>query len=268
MQSTSKTFESTRQEALAADVRKAGELVASSSGAEARPPGRRCRVRRSPREAQARGRGDARATAPASAATRPRRRCSASRSRPPPEPVALRARARAAPRHPDPVRAPARRRGATPTPQAGVEKKFAAADTLGQVMAREGFGSRRPERHRGARQAGRPAHASAAARSTSSAPGDDGTPDGVRIPAHARAPLPGRARGRRRGRARRWTARKLEATVEIKIVEAGGTVESSLYESVQKAGESTDAGQPAGRAVRLGRELLHRHRTPAITGRC
>src|SRR5215212_6266744 len=31
MQSTSKTFESTRQEALAADVRKAGELVASSS---------------------------------------------------------------------------------------------------------------------------------------------------------------------------------------------------------------------------------------------
>ena len=34
MQSTSKTFESTRQEALAADVRKAGELLASSSGAK------------------------------------------------------------------------------------------------------------------------------------------------------------------------------------------------------------------------------------------
>src|SRR4029079_16151887 len=31
MQSTSKTFDSTRQEALAADVRKAGELIASSS---------------------------------------------------------------------------------------------------------------------------------------------------------------------------------------------------------------------------------------------
>jgi murein DD-endopeptidase MepM/ murein hydrolase activator NlpD len=37
----------------------------------------------------------------------------------------------------------------------------------------------------------------------------------------------------------RWTARKLEATVQIKTAEAGGTVESSLYESVQKAGEST-----------------------------
>jgi len=32
MQSTSKTFDSTRQEALSADVRRAGELLASSSG--------------------------------------------------------------------------------------------------------------------------------------------------------------------------------------------------------------------------------------------
>ena len=39
--------------------------------------------------------------------------------------------------------------------------------------------------------------------------------------------------------AHRWTARKLEATIQIKTAEAGGTVESSLYESVQKAGEST-----------------------------
>ena len=60
----------------------------------------------------------------------------------------------------------------------------------------------------------------------------------VRIPAHAGVALSGRTRRRRRGRLR-WTARKLEATVEIKIVEAGGTVESSLYESVQKTGEST-----------------------------
>src|SRR3954452_11818178 len=36
MQSTSKTFDSTRQEALSVDVRKAGELVASSSGAGAK----------------------------------------------------------------------------------------------------------------------------------------------------------------------------------------------------------------------------------------
>jgi murein DD-endopeptidase MepM/ murein hydrolase activator NlpD len=36
-----------------------------------------------------------------------------------------------------------------------------------------------------------------------------------------------------------WTARKSEQPVETKTIEAGGLVESSLYESVQKAGEST-----------------------------
>jgi len=36
-----------------------------------------------------------------------------------------------------------------------------------------------------------------------------------------------------------WTARKAEQAVETQTVEAGGVVESSLYESVQKAGEST-----------------------------
>ena len=36
-----------------------------------------------------------------------------------------------------------------------------------------------------------------------------------------------------------WTARKAEQAVETKTIEAGGLVESSLYESVQKAGEST-----------------------------
>jgi murein DD-endopeptidase MepM/ murein hydrolase activator NlpD len=36
-----------------------------------------------------------------------------------------------------------------------------------------------------------------------------------------------------------WTGRKAEQAVETKTIEAGGLVESSLYESVQKAGEST-----------------------------
>jgi murein DD-endopeptidase MepM/ murein hydrolase activator NlpD len=36
-----------------------------------------------------------------------------------------------------------------------------------------------------------------------------------------------------------WKGRKLEAAVELKTVAAGGVVDSSLYESVQKAGEST-----------------------------
>ena len=54
MQSTSKTFDSTRQEALAADVRKAGELVASSSGAKPGRPAPPTRSR-SPREAEREG---------------------------------------------------------------------------------------------------------------------------------------------------------------------------------------------------------------------
>ena len=64
MQSTSKTFDSARQEALRADVRRAGELVASSSGAkagaktaaaapsEAQAPSPREAQAPSPREAQ------------------------------------------------------------------------------------------------------------------------------------------------------------------------------------------------------------------------
>ena len=54
-----------------------------------------------------------------------------------------------------------------------------------------------------------------------------------------------------------WSARKAEQAVETKTIEAGGIVESSLYESVQKAGESTSLRELARRAVRVGRELLH-----------
>ena len=226
MQSTSKTFESTRQEALAADVRKAGELVASSSGAK--PAARPDQVPRAPRSGErvrARGRpphpGPARVQDPVRAPARAGRA-----ARP----------ARAAGDQ-DPVRAPARSE-ADADAQAGVEKTFAANDTLGPGDGARRVRQRRRERHRRAHQAGRSAQ-------------HPGRPEirrprrrrrhagGVRIPAHARAPLPGRARRRRRGQRGRWTARKLEATVEIKIVEAGGTVESSLYESVQKTGEST-----------------------------
>ena len=80
MQSTSKTFESTRQEALAADVRKAGELVASSSGAK---PAAKLDPVPSPREA-GRGSGRGAAATPAPPGFK-------IPFAPPPEPVALRA---------------------------------------------------------------------------------------------------------------------------------------------------------------------------------
>ena len=132
MQSTSKTFESTRQEALAADVRKAGELVASSSGA--RPAAKPDQVP-SPREA---GRGSGRGAAPTPTPT-PAPPGFKIPFAPPPEPVALRA-----PPAPPAIKipfAPPPDSEADADTQAGVEKTFAANDTLGQVMAREGFGS-------------------------------------------------------------------------------------------------------------------------------
>ena len=52
MQSTSKTFDSTRQEALSADVRRAGELVASSSGSKSAAKASAPDPVPSPREAQ------------------------------------------------------------------------------------------------------------------------------------------------------------------------------------------------------------------------
>jgi murein DD-endopeptidase MepM/ murein hydrolase activator NlpD len=225
MQSTSKTFESTRQEALAADARKAGELVASSSGAK--PAARPDQVP-SPREA---GRGSGRGAPPPP--TPPGFKIPFA---PPPEPVALHAQP-APPAIKIPF-APPPDGEADADAQAGVDKTFAANDTLGQVMAREGFGSAGanviaaltklvdPRSIRGGQK-------------YVVRPGDDGTPEAFEYqPTPALRYLVERNDGDE-GSSGRWTARKLEATVEIKIVEAGGTVESSLYESVQKTGEST-----------------------------
>jgi murein DD-endopeptidase MepM/ murein hydrolase activator NlpD len=223
MQSTSKTFDSTRQEALAADVRKAaGELLASSSGT--RPAAR-------PSAAAApANKGAPAAAAPAPPAIR-------IPFAPPPEPaVALRGQpARPAIQIPF---APPEDDGDAADAQAGVEKKFADADTLGQVMAREGFGG-----------AGANVIAALAKlvdpRSIRGGQkyvvrlGDDGTPESFEYqPTPVLRYLVERD-DVTEGAAPRWTARKLEAAVEIKTVEAGGNIESSLYESVQKAGEST-----------------------------
>ena len=240
MQSTSKTVESTRQEALSADVRKAGELIASTAGEAHKMdpvPSPRNPIP-SPRET---GRGSGRG-APATAAPPTIKIPFA----PPPEPVAVRAPAAA----PAAAAPPAIKIPFAPPPeedgdagegqsgQAGTEKKFAANDTLGAVLAREGFG---------------PAGANVVAALAKLVDprgirggqkyvvrlGDDGTPEAFEYqPTPALRYLVEREDDAE-GSAAKWKARKLEATVEIKTVEAGGTVESSLYESVQKTGEST-----------------------------
>ena len=80
LQSTSKTFETSKQETLAADVRKAGDLIASASGA-----GRAARHQRSRRPAAGRSRCPRRPQAPApapSARARPRRQAAGGPGRP------------------------------------------------------------------------------------------------------------------------------------------------------------------------------------------
>jgi murein DD-endopeptidase MepM/ murein hydrolase activator NlpD len=221
MQSTSKTFESTRQDALAADVRRAGELVASSSGA--RPD-----QVPSPREA---GRGLGRGAAPPSAP--PAFKIPFA---PPPEPVALRVQP-APPAIKIPFAPPPEGEGDADA-QAGVEKTFAANDTLGQVMAREGFGSAGANVIAALTKLVDPRSIRGGQKYVVRG-GDDGTPEAFEYqPTPALRYLVERDDDDGEG-GRRWTARKLEATVEVKIVEAGGTVESSLYESVQRTGEST-----------------------------
>jgi murein DD-endopeptidase MepM/ murein hydrolase activator NlpD len=117
-----------------------------------------------------------------------------------------------------------------------VEKKFADADTLGQVLAREGFGSAGPQVIAALAKLVDPRTIRGGQKYVVRM-GDDDAPDAFEY-----QPSPVlRYVVERNGDddAFHWTARKLAAEVEIKVVNAGGVVESSLYESVQKAGEST-----------------------------
>ena len=150
------------------------------------------------------------------------------------------ARARAAGDR-DPVRAAARRRrpASRPAGAAGRRKAVRRRRHAGPGDGARGVRRRGPERHRRAEQAGRPAH-DPRRREVRRAHGRRRHARRLRVPAHAGAPLPGRARGRRRRRASRpgprasWRRRS-----RSRRSHAGGVVESSLYESVQKSGEST-----------------------------
>jgi murein DD-endopeptidase MepM/ murein hydrolase activator NlpD len=253
MQSTSKTFESTRQEALAADARKAGELVASSSGAK---PAAKAQPGTAPL-------GTA-APAPAAkiATAGPAPAAGATNAAAPPVVLASNAPAPPAVRipfalPPDPAaaRGPAPARSNTPIPfapppeddgdgadaqagQQGIEKKFAANDTLGAVLTREGFGSGGANVIAALAKLVDPRSIRGGQKYVVRT-GDDGAPDAFEYqPTPALRYLVEREDGEEDA-PRRWTARKLEANIDIKIAEAGGTVESSLYESVQKSGEST-----------------------------
>jgi len=258
MQSTSKTFDSTRQEALSADVRRAGELVASSSGSKSAAKASAPDPVPSPREAQVPSPREAQVPSPREAQVPSPREAGRGLGRgaaapvptafkipfaPPPEPVAARAPApSAAPAAPPaikiPFAPPAEDEADAADAQAGVEKKFAANDTLGAVLAREGFGSASPNVIAALAKLVDPRSIRPGAKYVVRI-GDDGTPEAFEYqPTPALRYLVERDDDADAA-VHRWTGRKLEANVEVKIAQAGGTVESSLYESVQRTGEST-----------------------------
>jgi murein DD-endopeptidase MepM/ murein hydrolase activator NlpD len=120
----------------------------------------------------------------------------------------------------------------------GVEKHFSNATTLGQVLAREGFGA----------QAGNVIAALSKLVDPKTIQGgqkyvvrldDEGQPEAFEW--HPSIVLHYIVEREEDGS---WSSRKAEQPVETKTIEAGGVVESSLYESVQKAGESTSLVGP------------------------
>ena len=115
-----------------------------------------------------------------------------------------------------------------------VEKKFGNADTLGQVLAREGFGPAGPQVVAVLAKLVDPRGIRGGQKYVVRL-GDDGTPASFEYQPSAIL----RYLVEKDEDAGTWKARKLEAAVEMKTADAGGVVESSLYESVQKAGEST-----------------------------
>jgi murein DD-endopeptidase MepM/ murein hydrolase activator NlpD len=122
---------------------------------------------------------------------------------------------------------------APPEDDAAEDKRIGPSDTLGQLLAREGFGSA--------------TSAVVAALSKLCDPklirggqiyrvglDDDGTPASFEY-----QPTPILRYVVEKDDGGKWLGRKLEQAVDVKTVEATGLVDSSLYESVQKSGEST-----------------------------
>jgi murein DD-endopeptidase MepM/ murein hydrolase activator NlpD len=206
LQSTSKTMETVREQALAADAKEAVAPIMAAANTPVLA-----------------------AKAPAPIIRVP--------YAPPPEPVGAR---------PSPPRPLIQIPFAPPpedepqAPAQGVEKQFAAADTLGQVLTREGFGAAGPRIVAALAKLIDPRTIRGGQKYLVRL-GDDGTPDAFEYqPTAVLRFVVERAKDADGADdAGTWTARKLEASVEIKTAEAGGVVESSLYESVQKSGEST-----------------------------
>ncbi len=114
-----------------------------------------------------------------------------------------------------------------------VEKAIGNSDTLGGLLAREGFGADGPKVVLALSRLVDPKLIRGGQHYLIRSD-DQGTPDVFEY--HASAVLRYLVE---KGADGLWHGRKVEQAVDIRTVEAAGLVESSLYESVQKSGEST-----------------------------
>jgi murein DD-endopeptidase MepM/ murein hydrolase activator NlpD len=239
LQSTSKTLVEDGQRVLAKDARKAGSLVALAPGAASKAK---------PAPSPASG-STSTSSAPATTGAVPPPRAVSVASAPvfkipfapPPEPAPSRAAPRgAAPASQIPWAPPEDDGESAVAEDGGIEKTFENGITLGQVLAREGFGA----------QAGNVIAALSKLVDPKTIQvgqkyivrlDEQGTPESFEYqPSIVLRYIVEREGGDGEGEAGPlWSASKAEQPVETQIVQAGGVVESSLYESVQKAGEST-----------------------------
>jgi murein DD-endopeptidase MepM/ murein hydrolase activator NlpD len=248
LQSTSKTMEGTRHELLAKDASKGRTLLASSSSAAPGKAAPAASALAPPAPAKP-------APGPAKAAPVPAEAAPAAPDEAPPAAAAPVAVAEAAPPTPAAPAAP-KLLGPQHAPPPGtfqvpwapppeddgesavggdgaIERRFANAVTLSQVLAREGFGSDGLKVVAALTKLVDPKTIQGGQKYFVRL-GEEGAPESFEY-----QPSPVLRYIVEKDESGAWGARKAEQAVELKTVETGGLVESSLYESVQKAGEST-----------------------------
>jgi murein DD-endopeptidase MepM/ murein hydrolase activator NlpD len=271
LQSTTKTMDATRRQVLAADAHEARQVLTAEAAATAAAPAT-AGTKAQPAEPRAKASSEPIALPAAPEVIEPAAEPAALPviEAPRPSPAAPRVIARkpdlaartfaantppphaafqipfAPPPEPMAARAPAPPHAAFQIPFAppaeddadahedSIEKKFNNADTLGQVLAREGFGPAGPQVIAALAKLCDPRSIRGGQKYVVRL-GEDGAPASFEYLSSAIL----RYLVEKDEETGSWKGRKLEAAVEIKTVAAGGVVDSSLYESVQKAGEST-----------------------------
>jgi murein DD-endopeptidase MepM/ murein hydrolase activator NlpD len=271
LQSTTKTMDATRRQVLAADAHEARQVLTAEAAATAAAPAT-AGTKAQPAESRAKASSEPIALPAAPEVIEPAAEPAALPviEAPRPSPAAPRVIARkpdlaartfaantppphaafqipfAPPPEPMAARAPAPPHAAFQIPFAppaeddadahedSIEKKFNNADTLGQVLAREGFGPAGPQVIAALAKLCDPRSIRGGQKYVVRL-GEDGAPASFEYLSSAIL----RYLVEKDEETGSWKGRKLEAAVEIKTVAAGGVVDSSLYESVQKAGEST-----------------------------